>query len=45
VLVARWCEFEAELPEFAARAGERLGAHEQKTIATLRRNGSPRPAG
>ena len=41
----RWEEFEAEAPEFAARVRERLDAHKHKTIATLRRDGSPRISG
>ena len=40
-----WSEFEAEAPELAARARERLDAHAHKTIATLRRDGSPRISG
>jgi Pyridoxamine 5'-phosphate oxidase len=40
-----WSEFEAEAPELAARVRERLEAHRHKTIATLRRDGSPRISG
>ena len=40
-----WAEFEAEAPELAARVRERLEAHGHKTIATLRRDGSPRISG
>jgi hypothetical protein len=40
-----WSEFEAEAPELAARVRERLDAHKHKTIATLRRDGSPRISG
>ena len=40
-----WSEFEAEAPELAARVRERLEAHKHKTIATLRRDGSPRISG
>jgi hypothetical protein len=40
-----WSEFEAAAPELAARVRERLDAHVHKTIATLRRDGSPRISG
>jgi hypothetical protein len=40
-----WSEFEAEAPELATRVRERLEAHKHKTIATLRRDGSPRISG
>jgi hypothetical protein len=40
-----WSEFEAEAPELAARVRERLEAHKHKTIATIRRDGSPRISG
>jgi hypothetical protein len=40
-----WSEFEAEAPELAARVRQRLEAHGHKTIATLRRDGSPRISG
>ena len=40
-----WSEFEAEAPELAARVRERLDAHKHKTIATIRRDGSPRISG
>jgi hypothetical protein len=40
-----WSEFEEEAPELAARVRERLEAHRHKTIATLRRDGSPRISG
>jgi hypothetical protein len=43
--VPSWAKFEAEAPELAARVGERLEAHGHKTIATLRRDGSPRISG
>jgi hypothetical protein len=43
--VASWAEFEAEVPELAARVRERLDAHDHKTIATIRRDGSPRISG
>jgi hypothetical protein len=40
-----WAKFEAEAPELAARVRELLEAHGHKTIATLRRDGSPRISG
>jgi hypothetical protein len=40
-----WAEFEAEAPELAASVRERFEAHGHKTIATLRRDGSPRISG
>jgi Pyridoxamine 5'-phosphate oxidase len=40
-----WSEFEAAAPELAARVRERLDAHTHKTIATIRRDGSPRISG
>jgi Pyridoxamine 5'-phosphate oxidase len=43
--VPSWSEFEAEAPELAARVRERLDAHKHKTIATVRRDGSPRISG
>jgi hypothetical protein len=43
--VASWAKFEAEVPELAARVRERLDAHGHKTIATIRRDGSPRISG
>jgi hypothetical protein len=43
--MATWAEFEAEAPELAAAALERLRAHKHLTIATLRRDGSPRISG
>jgi hypothetical protein len=43
--VASWGEFETEVPEFAARVRERLEARKHKTLATLRRDGSPRISG
>jgi len=41
----RWSDFEREAPELAAKVRERLDAHAHKTIATLRRDGSPRISG
>jgi hypothetical protein len=43
--MAGWSEFEAAAPELAARVRERLDAHVHKTLATLRRDGSPRISG
>lgn len=43
--MASWSDFEAEAPELAARVRERLDAHGHKTIATIRRDGSPRISG
>jgi pyridoxamine 5'-phosphate oxidase-like protein len=40
-----WSEVEAEAPELAARAREIFDAHKHKTLATLRRDGSPRISG
>jgi len=43
--VASWSEIEAQVPEFALAVRERLDAGKHKTIATLRRDGSPRISG
>ena len=43
--MASWAEFEAEAPELSATVRERLEAHGHKTIATIRRDGSPRISG
>jgi hypothetical protein len=40
-----WSKFEAEAPELAASVRARFEAHGHKTIATLRRDGSPRISG
>ena len=40
-----WSDFEGEAPELAAKVRERLEAFRHKTIATLRRDGSPRISG
>jgi hypothetical protein len=40
-----WSDFEAAAPELAERVRERLDAHRHKTIATIRRDGSPRISG
>jgi len=43
--VASWAEFEAAAPELAGRVRSLLDAHVHKTLATLRRDGSPRISG
>ena len=43
--MASWSDFESEAPELAARVRERLDAHGHKTLATIRRDGSPRISG
>jgi len=43
--MARWAEFEAAAPELAERVRARLDAHVHKTLATVRRDGSPRISG
>jgi hypothetical protein len=43
--MARWSEIEKEAPELAARAREFFDARTHKTIATLRKDGSPRISG
>ena len=40
-----WNDFEAAAPQLAERVRERLDAHAHKTLATLRRDGSPRISG
>jgi hypothetical protein len=40
-----WSDFEAAAPELAASVRARLDAHAHKTLATLRRDGSPRISG
>lgn len=40
-----WREVEAEAPELSARARAFLDAYTHKTLATLRRDGSPRISG
>jgi hypothetical protein len=40
-----WSQFEAEAPALADRVRARLDAHKHKTIATIRRDGSPRISG
>jgi hypothetical protein len=43
--MASWSDFSAAAPELAERVAARLDAHKHKTIATLRRDGSPRIPG
>ncbi len=43
--MAAWRDIAAEQPELADRARRLLDAHTHKTIATLRRDGSPRISG
>ena len=43
--MATWSEIEAAAPELAGRARTALDAHKHKTLATLRRDGSPRISG
>jgi hypothetical protein len=43
--MATWTDFEAAAPELAAAVRARLDAHTHKTLATIRRDGSPRISG
>jgi Pyridoxamine 5'-phosphate oxidase len=43
--MSSWSQFEQQAPELAASVRTRLDAHVHKTIATLRRDGSPRISG
>jgi hypothetical protein len=43
--MASWHEIEAEAPELAGRAWALFGLDKHKTLATLRRDGSPRISG
>jgi len=43
--LAAWSEFEAATPEFAGRVRALLAARKHLTMATLRRDGSPRISG
>jgi hypothetical protein len=43
--MASWSDFSAAAPELAERVEARLDAHKHKTIATVRRDGSPRISG
>jgi hypothetical protein len=40
-----WSDFQAAAPNLAAEVRRRLDAHAHKTLATLRRDGSPRISG
>jgi Pyridoxamine 5'-phosphate oxidase len=43
--MASWSDVEAQAPELAARARRIFDAYTHKTLATLRRDGSPRISG
>jgi Pyridoxamine 5'-phosphate oxidase len=43
--MASWQEVEREVPELAARARRHFDSNKHKTLATLRRDGSPRISG
>lgn len=43
--MASWAEFEAEQPEFAARVRKLMSSRKHLTMATLRKDGSPRISG
>src|SRR3954467_11068882 len=43
--MARWREIESSEPAFAERVKARFDAHKHKTMATLRKDGSPRISG
>ena len=43
--MASWVEFEAAAPEFAARVRKLMSARKHLTMATIRRDGSPRISG
>jgi hypothetical protein len=43
--MASWAEFEAQAPDLAASVRRFFDAHVHKTMATLRRDGSPRISG
>ncbi|HEY1162875.1 MAG TPA: pyridoxamine 5'-phosphate oxidase family protein [Candidatus Dormibacteraeota bacterium] len=43
--MASWTEFEAAAPEFAARVRSLITSRKHLTLATLRRDGSPRISG
>jgi hypothetical protein len=43
--MASWFDFEAAAPELAASVRRRLDAHTHKTLATVRKDGSPRISG
>jgi len=43
--MARWMDFTSEAPTLAAQVRERFGIRKHKTLATLRKDGSPRISG
>ena len=43
--MASWREVVASAPEFAAQVRDSFEAHKHKTLATLRKNGTPRVSG
>jgi hypothetical protein len=43
--MATWCEVRNDAPEFAARVRALFDARKHKTMATIRRDGSPRISG
>ncbi len=43
--MTRWGEIETQAPDFAGRVKAVFDAHKHKTMATLRRDGSPRISG
>src|SRR5215217_2840860 len=43
--MASWSELEAQAPELARTAREHFDKHKHKTLATLRKDGSPRISG
>ena len=43
--MATWTEFSAAAPELAERVKKSFDAHKHKTLATLRKDGSPRISG
>src|SRR5215207_519067 len=43
--MASWSDFEAAAPELAEKVRAHLNAHVHKTLATVRRDGSPRISG
>ena len=45
IFVASWAEFEEAEPEFAARVRALMSSRKHLTMATLRRDGSPRISG
>ena len=45
VAMTKWHEIQKAEPEFAARVRELFDAHRHKTLATLRKDGSPRISG